>query len=187
MSVSRNVKGSLFVDYVRMIRGNKKVDWSGELRPEDLSYLVQKIDPSGWYPMTSFERMGNAILKHVAGGSLDAVRMWGRLSVDALRAQTPELVAEDNPIETLQRFRVLRSTFFDFEALKVQTLHDDEARILVHYYMGAMAEQAASYQTMGFFERLLELAGAKTVEARFERESWLGHEKTLLALDWALT
>lgn len=186
MPPSRNVKGALFVDYVRMIRGNKKVDWSRELRPEDLTYVIQKVDLAAWYPMESFERMGNAILKHVAGGSVDAVRMWGRLSVDALRAQFPELVADGNPVETLLRFRVLRSTFFDFEALEVPTLHDEEARIVIHYYMGAMAEQAASYQTMGFFERLLEVAGASAVEARFEEQSWIGHARTLLAVSWTL-
>jgi hypothetical protein len=181
---ARHVKGTLFADYVRMIRSNKAADWASHLAPEDLSFLAQKIEPNAWYPMESFERMGNAILKEVARLDLEAVRMWGRFSVDALRAQTPSLLAEDDPVETLMRFRVLRATYFDFDALLVSTLVEDHAHIVIRYHMGPMAEEAASYQTMGFFERLLEMAGARDVHARFGSRSWLGDDQTLLELVW---
>jgi hypothetical protein len=147
-------------------------------------YLAQKIDPDGWYPMETFERLGNAILKEVALLDLEAVRMWGRFSVDALRAKTPSLVAEGDPIETLMRFRVLRATYFDFDALLVSTLVEDHVHIIIHYYMGAMAEEAASYQTMGFFERLLEMAGARDVHAKFISRSWMNEKETLLEVVW---
>jgi len=180
----RNVKGTLFADYVRMIRRHKEVDWSRHLEPGDLAFLEAKVDPSGWYPMTTFERLGDAILHEVAKGELDAVRLWGRLSCDALRFEFPTLVADGDPVDTLRRFRVIRSTFFDFEALEVPALHDDHASIVIHYHMGATAEEAASYQTMGFFERILEIAGSTSVDARFLERSWAGDRTTLLSLDW---
>jgi hypothetical protein len=37
---------------------------------------------------------------------------------------------------------------------------------------------------MGFFERLLEVAGATDVFARFLRRSWAGDPQTLLDLFW---
>lgn len=180
----RQVKGILFVDYVRMLRGHKGVDWSARLPADDLPYLTAHIDPDGWYPMASFERLGNQILHFVARDDLQAVRMWGRFSVDALRATHPTLLAQGDPIETINRFRVLRATFFDFDALDVPMLHDDEAEIVIRYHMGMPAEEAAALQTVGFFERLLELAGAKDVEARLRERSWLGDARTLLALRW---
>src|SRR4051812_47136846 len=85
--VPRNVKGVLFADYVRMIRGQKGVDWSAQLAPADLPFLQQRIEPAQWYPMESFERLGVAILRHVALGDMNAVRMWGRFSADELRAK----------------------------------------------------------------------------------------------------
>lgn len=182
--MTRNVKGVLFADYVRMIRGHKHVDWTRHLEPRDLDFLRARIDAGGWYPMASFERMGNAILREVAGDDLRAVRMWGALSVDQLRAAWPTLVADGDPRETMMRFRVLRSTFFDFEALTVATLVDDHADLVVHYHMGAIAEEAASHQTMGFFERLLEVAGATEVTAEFAQRSWAGDARTLLELSW---
>jgi hypothetical protein len=182
--LTRNVKGVLFADYVRMIRGHKGVDWAKQLAPEDLPYLSMRIEPGGWYPMATFERLGNAILREVAGGQLEAVRMWGRFSVDQLRAASPALVSEGQPVETLMRFRVLRSTYFDFEALEVATLIDEHAEIIIRYHMGKMAEEAASYQTMGFFERLLEIAKAADVYSRFAQRSWAGDPRTLLELSW---
>jgi len=182
--VVRQVKGVLFLDYVRMVRRHKGVDWSEHLAPEDLGYLSTIIDAHAWYPMATFERLGNAILRFVAKDDLRLVRLWGRFSVDQLRAEQPMLVAAGDPVETLNRFRVLRSTYFDFDALEVLMLHDGGAEIAIAYYMGMPAEEAASYQTMGFFERQLELAGAKSIDARFRLRSWAGDPRTILALKW---
>jgi len=167
-----------------MIRSHKGVDWAKLLHREDLFYLRTQIDPVEWYPMETFERLGNAILREVASNDIEAVRMWGGISVDQLSAATPNLVAKDDPIETMMRFRVQRATYFDFEALELPTLVEDHAHVVIHYYMGAVAEEAASYQTMGFFERLLEMAGATDITARFQERSWKKERRTLLELTW---
>lgn len=186
MRAVRQVKGVLFLDYVRMLRGHKGVDWSKALPREDVALMSARIDPEGWYPMAAFERMGNQILKHVANNDLQAVRMWGRFSVDILRHGNPMLVEAGDPIETMNRFRVLRATFFDFDALDVPMLHEDEAQIVVRYHMGMPAEEAATMQTLGFFERLLEHAGAQQVEAKVREKSWEGAPRTLLTLHWRM-
>lgn len=180
----RQVRGVLFVDYVRMLRSQKAVDWARHLAPTDLAYLHTHIDPAAWYPMATFERMGNAILDTVTRGELFPVQLWGRYSAAQLRAAHPMLLEPNDPPETLARFRVLRETFFDFNALDVPLLHDNEAHIVVRYYMGMPAEEAASYQTMGFFEGLLELAGAKDVRAAFQDRSWDGDDRTMLVIRW---
>ena len=50
--------------------------------------------------------------------------------------------------------------------------------------MGATAEEAASYQTLGFFEGLLELAGAKDIRGSFREKAWSGAPRTILDLKW---
>ena len=181
----RQVRGVLFVDYVRMLRSQKLVDWTHHLLAEDLPYLDTQIDQAAWYPMATFERMGNAILKTVTRGELFPVQLWGRYSAAQLRAANPTLLEANDPLETLARFRVLRETFFDFSALDVPLLHDTEAHIIVRYYMGMPAEEAASYQTRGFFEGLLDLAGARDVRSEFLEKSWDGDDRTLLTIRWA--
>jgi len=184
MPAMRQVRGVLFVDYVRMLRSQKRVDWAQHLAPEDLPYLQTQIDQAAWYPMPTFERMGNAILATVTRGELFPVQLWGRYSAAQLRTANPMLLQPDDPPETLSRFRVMRETFFNFNALEVPLLHDNEAHVVVRYYMGMPAEEAASYQTMGFFEGLLELAGAKDVRAEFQDRSWAGDARTMLVIRW---
>jgi hypothetical protein len=110
--------------------------------------------------------------------------MWGRGSVEILRAFLPALVRAGDPVDTLRRFGVLSRTFFDFPAIEIPMLIEGQAHVLVHYYMGDVAEEAASYQTMGFFERLVEVAGATAVEASFLERSWNGAPRTLIELHW---
>jgi hypothetical protein len=184
MREMRNVKGTLFLDYVRMLKAHKGVEWSTFLQPEDLVFLDKTIDKTAWYPMATFERMGNAILKFVAGDQLMPVQIWGRFSASQMRQQTPMLLQQGDPVETLNRFRVMRQTFFDFDALDLLMLHEGACQIVIHYYMGMPAEEAASVQTMGFFEGLLELAGAKEVRAKLPEKSWAGSARTLLDIRW---
>jgi hypothetical protein len=180
----RHVRGQLFVDYVRMLRSLKHVDWTEHLTAEDIWFLSTKIDRDAWYPMATFERMGNQILRTVAHGEMFPVQLWGRYSAAKLHESNPTLLAPNDPIETLNRFRVMRETFFDFDALAVPMLLEDEAHIVVRYYMGMPAEEAACFQTMGFFEGLLELAGAKDVHASFRERSWANQLRTLLVIRW---
>ena len=182
----RHVKGILFLDYVRMVKAHKGVEWDTFLAPDDLRYLSDRIDITGWYPMATFERLGNAILRFVAGNQLFPVQLWGRYSASQLHAAHPMLLAPGDPLESVNRFQVLRQTFFDFDALSVPLLHPGSAQIVIRYHMGKIAEEAASYQTMGFFEGLLELAGAKEIDARFRQRAWEGDPQTRLDLNWTL-
>ncbi|HVZ36348.1 MAG TPA: hypothetical protein VG963_28160 [Polyangiaceae bacterium] len=166
-----------------MIRRRKEVDWSRVLNPDDLQYIQQQIAPDGWYPMEVFERLGNAILAH-HGATLDAVRMWGHLSLRSATETYPTLIAPGDPVDALMRLKVLRATMFDFHAFDIPMLSNEHAHICVSYQMGPTAEEAACYQTMGFCEGVVVLAGGTDVAARFLQRSWAGDAKTLIDLQW---
>lgn len=178
------VKGTLFVDYVRMLRAKKGVDWGRYLTPSDLAYLGQRIIGDDWYPMSAFERMGLAILAEVAEGDVRLAREWGRMSIDWLCTIHPNLVAPNDPRESLMRFQVLRQSFFDYPALVMREITDGEARLVIAYGMGHRAEEAASWQTLGFFERLLEVSGATNVKIGFTSTTWDGGPSTILEMSW---
>ena len=128
--------------------------------------------------------MGLAILTGIAQGDLDTVRIFGRASIDLLCQTYRNLVAPDDPRDTLMRFQVLRRGFFDYPALEIDSISDGEASIVVSYGMGPRAEEAASWQTLGFFERLLEVAGATQIEVSFASRSWTGDLVTTIELQW---
>lgn len=180
------MRGSLFVDYVRMLRMRKDVDWSKHLFPQDISFLVQRIDPNGWYPMESFERMGLAILGEITDGNLEPVKMWGRASIDGLAMLHEHLVAHDDPRESLMRFQTVRRGFFDYPAVEINEISDEHANVHVAYGMSPLAEEAATQQTVGFFERLLEVCGARDPDVYLVSKSWSGDAQTVIALRWRL-
>lgn len=166
-----------------MLRAQKDTDWSRHLTPEDLSYLVMRVQPDQWYPMGTFERMGLAILKELSP-DLATIRAWGRGQVDGLCRVNADLVAHGDARDTLMRFRVLRASFFDYDALTIAELTDGDATLLISYGMSPRAEEAASWQTLGFFERLLEVAGATSVQAWFENKSWTAEGRTRIRISW---
>ena len=182
--MARCVRGHFFVEYVRMIRRRKDVDWERVFPAEDLTYLKQPILPNEWYPMETFERFGVAILTEFEGVSLGAVRSWGKLSASRYSAENPTLVAMNDPVESLMRLKVMRSTLFNFKAFDIPMLGDRQARVAVTYHMGPVAEEAACHQTMGFCEEVLSLAGATEIRAFFEERAWRGDPKTLFSLEW---
>ena len=182
--MSRHVRGSFFAEYVRMVRRRKTVDWESVLPPEDLLYVWQQINPDEWYPMETFERLGVAILDHVEGATLDAVRMWGRFSADQLRVTHPGLIVPNQPVESLMRLKVMRSTLFDFPAFDLPMLTEGHAYTAMAYQMAPRAEEAATYQTMGFCEEVLSLSGAGDVKVEFRERAWAGDPRTLLDFEW---
>lgn len=167
-----------------MIRRRKNVDWERVLPQEDLLYVWQQIQPDKWYPMASFERLGIAILERMDGATLDAVRLWGHFSAQQFDGSHSDLIVPGEPVESLMRLRVMRSTLFDFPAFDIPMLTEGHAYISMTYHMSPKAEEAACYQTMGFCEGVVSLAGGKNVRAEFKERAWTGSSKTLFDLEW---
>jgi hypothetical protein len=169
-----------------MLRATKNVAWETHLADQDLRWLSQRIDLQSWYPMETYERMGLAIFEEIARGDFQTVRQWGRRTIDELAEAEPELFSARDPRETFMRFQVLRQALFNFPAAEVIAIRDGKAILEVRYGMSARAEEAASWQTVGFLERLLELSGAAGVEASFESVAWQGAPATRVIVTWTM-
>ncbi|MEZ4233758.1 MAG: hypothetical protein R3B89_31575 [Polyangiaceae bacterium] len=181
----KHVRGSLFVDYVRLIRSRKDIDWTRYLEPEDCVYLKGSIEDQAWYPLPTFERLGVAILNTVAQGSLAMVRVWGHLQVDAMLRIHPEVLAANDPYESLHRVSVHRKGYFDFDVLTPREVLDDHASFELNYNFSDLGELAACVQTLGAFEELVKRAGGRDVKAVFAERRWEGDRRTLFQLSWS--
>jgi hypothetical protein len=129
--------------------------------------------------------MGVAIIHEIADGDMEAVRLWGKSSINDLLKLHRDLVCGGDPTETLMRFQVLRKTFFDFSAIDLLAVSENHARFRIAFDMCAVAEEAATFQTLGFFETLLELSGVMEIQHRFESKKWKGDAATVLELEWS--
>lgn len=206
---SRMVRGALFLDYVRIVKSARAMH-SARLAASDRELVAERVVAERWYPMAAFERLGLVILDSFLGTvfteessrsesaesaairarailtvSGEPIRMFGRQQIPRIAAQFPELVVARSPRETLMRFRVLLSSFFDFPALDVLSLNDTSADITIDYGMCPAAERAASWQTLGFFEALLAMAGAPHHHCELVQRSWeVPGRATKLRLAW---
>ncbi len=180
----RLVRGDLFVDYVRMIKSKKDVDWSRYLLPDDMGFIKETIIDSEWYPFDTFERMGIGIITEYADKNVQTVRLWGRAQVHDLIKTHKDLVCVWDAAETLMRYHVLRKSFFNFSAVDLVSVTDGYAKLRISYNMSRLAEEAATYQTLGFFEGLLTLSGAKDIRFQFTSRQWEGDSYTVLELEW---
>jgi hypothetical protein len=182
--LGKRIKGIFFMDYVRMIRRRKDVDWSKHLHPGDLEILEHRVEPGEWYALEVFERMGAAIFHEIALGDMQAVYAWGRHYMDGLFEAYDSLVVKGDPMESVMRFQVLRSSFFDFPAVEFEDLMGNEVKLKIQFGMSRLGEEASANQTLGFFERLLELSGASDVSHAYVRKSWETESPTLIHLRW---
>ena len=179
-----HVRGILFVDYVRILRTMKHIDWSKHLSTDDVAYLAARVDPVAWYPMDTVERMGLAILAEITLGALEPVRVWGSASIDSICVAHPSLLVPGNPRETLSRFSTMRKNFFDYPVIELGTLEDGRATFRIAFGMSTRAEEAATWQAMGFFDRLLVLSGARLPQVSLMAKSFAGDPHTEIALSW---
>jgi hypothetical protein len=182
--MAKHVKGTLFLDYVRMIKKRKDTDWSKYLEPEDRKIIEGQVLPSNWYTLDSYQRMGLAVFNEIAGGDPQVVREWGKRSLEELTKVYQNLVQEGEPIKSLERFQTLRARFFDFEGLGVEPRPGNRVHVMVDMAFEAVAEEAYAYQMAGSFERLLELSGAKNVKWKFHQKAWEGDQGTVIDLSW---
>jgi len=180
----KKVRGTIFVDYVRMIKSRKEIDWSEHLLPDDMVYLHRKIRNDEWYPFSTFERMGLAIINTIARGDFDAVRKWGQFLTRKLVEIHESLLRKNDPMETIMRFQILRGSFFDFDPIHIQNISPFYVKFEMNFGMSEIAEKAATYQLLGYLEILLDLAGAKDVKYEFSKMKWENSPYTILEMFW---
>lgn len=183
----RHVKGSLFRDYVRMIKKHKHIDWSRHLPPSDMEYINHGIvTVVEWYPYDTFRNMGEAIFKELAHGDPEAARLWGRNTMDSLAGlYRNNLVVSGDQFRTLKKFIDMQGYFFDFGGFYLSVLGEDHIEIKIDKAFGSRGVQGYNFQMLGSFQRLLELSGATDVKAKFLKKAWEGAPNSVIELRWS--
>lgn len=184
---TRHVRGVLFLDYVRMARRYRLADARGHLLSADREYLERRIEIDAWYPMDSFERLGVAILEEIVGRERASVRLWGHAQVTTILRFVPELLARGDPKESVARLGAFLATLFDFRAIELESTAERSATIRIDYGMQPLAEEAACWQTQGFFEALVQESGGRGLSAQLTHAPGALHHPTVLTLEWAVS
>lgn len=172
------VKGSLLVDVVRLIRANKDRDWKKYLNEKDLEIIESQILPTAWYPLDTYERAERAIFQEIGQGKLENARIWGRFAIDDMVKRIYQnLIEEQDPMLTLERFTLFRKQLFrfqdpNFQPMEFSQMGPKQVRIKIQLNHPLELFEAYAYQSMGSFERLVELAGGKEPKVSIVEYDW---------------
>jgi hypothetical protein len=183
----RKIKGSMLVDFVRMIRANKDKNWNEYLKPEDWEVINQRILPSVWYPVEVFMRCGWAVFKVIAQGNLDIARMGGRMQGKNLFENVYKgLVANQDPQTAVNRFVVVYNQFFNFSSLRFEEVDKNHVKVHNDYDESHNHPGMVPYchNLMGILETLIEKSGGKNVKIELKAKQWEGARTTVMDVTW---
>lgn len=191
--MSKNlVKGTILIDFVRLIRANQNLPWDKYLTPEDINFMKTRIMPSSWYPMEIYERMGYATFMLIGKGDLKNSRAFGAFSTQETFYNVYKNILfkeGESPISMLKRFVVLRKQFSKHEdsSLEVMILEELENNKVVMKVAapenGKFLEPYA-YHLSGMLEKLLEIAGAQNPKAEILKMESEKEREIIIELSW---
>jgi hypothetical protein len=169
------VKGTLILNYVKLIRGNKDRDWDKYLEPEDWKIINSKVLAASRYPYESFRRMGFAVFKEIANSDMEVVRGFGRFVVSSLFEVYSSLIfVPGNPLATIKKLAENKEIFLGGDSdTQVKEHGDDWALCKVVPPSQENDEErleAFCYQHAGHLEELVEQAGGKNVRSTIKKK-----------------
>jgi hypothetical protein len=174
------VKGTLLMETVRMMRANKDRNFNQYLQEKDLEVISKRILPSNWYPLDTYERATFAIFKEVAGGKLDVAQAWGKfVGEDLIKRFYSNLTRETDMMIVLEKFKLIRLQWFKFEnpglnPIEVKAIDKNSAQIILRTDHPTPFEPY-THQTLGTFQRLIELCGKQEVKGTIGAHKWDGN------------
>ena len=127
----RLVKGSLLVDYVKLIRANKNKNWNQWLQPEDWKIIDSQILPSSWYSFDVWQRLGAAVFSEIAGRNLALIRASGPVMMKGLLSIYKNVLVEGDPIKSIEAFERMRKNFIKGVESDILLIEKDQKRLKI--------------------------------------------------------
>jgi hypothetical protein len=162
------VKGSMVLDYVKIIRDNKDKDWNRYLAPSDWEIINGKVLFSNWYPFEAYRRIAFAVFKIIANGNLDVARAFGRFNIIGLMKVYENLVVPGDPAAGVEKLARIRKTFMEGD-LDIQVLDKSKNGLTFSVPIGKAEQEkehadAFAYTVMGNLDEIVARSGGKNVK-----------------------
>jgi len=180
-----NVKGSIFVDLVKMIKKDKSGVFDKYLTDKDRELISHKVLLSVWYPYETYKHCITAIFEVIAKKNPEVAKKWGReVCQTVMTDMYAAFVSKRDPISFLKKYEMIHKNFYDFGQIEVM----EEKENQVSFKLSNLDAQCVPifYIIQGWVECGMELCGAKNIKSVFLTKSWEGHPNTSLRITWTL-
>jgi hypothetical protein len=169
------IKGTIIIDYVRIIRANRDRDWDKYLEPEDWGIINNSVLPSAKYPYESGRRIGFAVFKEIANSNLDTVRVFGRFSAKNLLDVYKNLIIQGDPAATIEKLCQLNRTFSDKES-ELSVAEKGEGFVKCKFVFPSFETEdlfmdAYCHKLIGTLEEIAFQAGGKNVSVNLQKNA----------------
>jgi uncharacterized protein (TIGR02265 family) len=179
------VKGTMLLDFVKMIRANRNLDWDKHLKAEDWEVVNSLVLPAKWYPVDVYKRCSYAAFVLLADSNLEAARANGQSMGRRLFENTyKSIVQSGDPGRALKQYVQVHSSFFNFGLLKFEMADSWKARIHLNYNDSSKSNAAFCYQMQGLLEALVRSAGGTNDRVAISAKQWEGAPATVFEITW---
>ncbi len=181
----KKAKGSMLIDFIRMIRTFKDLDWNKYLKQEDWDIVNSIVLPAKWYPFDFYYRCSFATYKLLAQGKLENARAYGQaMAKQLLEGTYKSFVQSKDAALALKQFVTAYGGLFNFGVLKLESNDPKSAKVHLDYDGDKEGKSAYSYQLMGMIETLIALAGGKNGKVSISAKQWEGAPATTFDITW---
>jgi uncharacterized protein (TIGR02265 family) len=181
----KKVKGTMLLDFVKMVKVHKNLDWNKHLKPEDWELINAIILPSKWYPLDFFKRCSTAAFVLLAGSNLEMARTNGQMMAKHLFETTYKTVVQSkDPMRALSQFVANYATLFNFSLLKLEKIDPRHVHVLHDYDPRDKGNIAYCHQMMGMFETMVQMTGGKDGKVVLAKKQWEGAPATIFDITW---
>ena len=181
--MDKKVKGTVFAEYIRMIKSNPDLDWKNYLTDDDFKMLDERILASNWYSLDSYKRMGLAVFKLIANGDVKLAWNWGKMSLDGLVEVYKNILMAEDTFDSVNKLAIIQSRLANFEMFDVKKIEDKKIQISFFPVFGKEPDMAYAYHFAGMLDRLTELTNNGKSQVTILKKCWEGSANTVFEIN----
>jgi hypothetical protein len=178
------IRGSLFKDYVRLVRTTRDKDWDRFLTEDDWKIINSMIMPTKWYPVETMGRLAEGIYHLLTGCNSEVIREFGRTSAPRFFQNTMSLFQKDNIKSALDFWRLISDSNIDEVSVTIEECKPNLARVC--YFPVDQVPSFEHYRELqaGNIEWLIMENGGKNPSSEFETKAREGGEACIIKVTW---
>ena len=182
-----HIKGTAVLDTFETIKaraGQAELDKIiSHLDPEAQEIFRRPISPSSWYSCDAFSRFLEATIREMAGGNEQVLVKRAEAVIEKqLSGIYKMFVRLGSPEFVIRRIAAVHATYFDGVQIIPEMKGPKSATI---QYVGfSRNHRIMGFAIIGFFQKALEISGAKKVHVHFTVPIEAGQKFCELALTW---
>jgi hypothetical protein len=179
----RQVKGSMFIMFVKAIKADKKGTFDKFLTDKDREVLSKLILSSGWYPFETYKNCFLGVSQVIAGNNAKTLKDWGRMyGEESITTIYKSVLLKKDPRAAMEEYQRIFKNQFDFGRMEATMISDNEMTVAVKDFDKEF--EPWYYVAQGWVERVIQLVIQKPVRSEIMERSWAGAPATVFRFNW---